>query len=368
MSVINRMLLELDERHDSTAQQRLPGLVRAVPVRLPTPPVRPWLWVALGIASILLLGLFIWRTIPPAKTTSATAVPAPRRAPLAPTAQALQLQPTASLDQARIATAAEQVQPIAVVPTPIPAPVTDPIAPSSKPAKPPKKFLLPAREDAADTGDKSESVIKTSPGAASATAGIKHVSKEQQADFRFREALTLAAQSRTPETQTALEDALRLDPKHLAARQALLSLFLKAKRYPQAEQVLQEGLRLNLSIVPLASALASVQFEQGDPTAAIATLEKYAAQATGNADYHSFYAALLQRVGRHAEAIGQFQAALKTQPNHGNWLMGLGISLQAEKRYADAEQAYNRARASKGLSPELLAFVEQRLQQLRQAH
>jgi len=47
--------------------------------------------------------------------------------------------------------------------------------------------------------------------------------------------------------------------------------------------------------------------------------------------------------------------------------MGLGISLQAEKRFADAEQAYTRARSNPGLSAELQAFIDLRLQQVRQA-
>lgn len=362
MSVINRMLLELDERHDSSVQH-LPGMVRAVPVRLPQTSVRPWFWAALIIATSLLLGLFIWR----ATTATQATIQAPRLSSTTP--PPLQLRSAASLDQARTAAAVEDTQPILIVAPPlIPAPITPTLAPSnSKPIPPPKKFILSARDDAADSSVTSASVIKTSSGAPNATTNMKHISPEQQADFRYREALTLVAQSRAQDAQTTLEDALRLDPKHLAARQALLSLFLKAKRFPQAEQILQEGLRLNLANAPLASALASVQLEQGDSAAALATLEKYASQANNNADYQGFYAALLQRLGRHTDAITHFQAALKVQPNRGNWLMGLGISLQAEKRYVEAEQAYNHARGGNDLSPDLLAFIEQRLQQLRQA-
>jgi MSHA biogenesis protein MshN len=44
--------------------------------------------------------------------------------------------------------------------------------------------------------------------------------------------------------------------------------------------------------------------------------------------------------------------------------MGLGISLQAEKRNGEALDAFQRARASGGLSQELQAFVERRIQQL----
>ena len=347
MSVINRMLLELDERHDS-AQQNLPGMVRAVPARLPGTPYRVWLGDVLAIALTLLLGFFIWRMAVSQKTAIApvASAPAATAAPLPALASTpLQLQSANALE--RVPVAADEVQAIILAPTPIPAPVATPTL---------RKNFLPKQDVASEIGVSADSTI----------LGMKRVSKEQQADFRYREALSLMAQSRVSDAQTALEDALRLDPKNLAARQALLSIFLTAKRYPQAEQILQEGLRLNLAVAPLATALASVQLERGDPAAALVTLEKYAPQAHGAAEYHGVYAALLQRTGRHAEAIEQFQAALKIQTNHAPWLMGLGISLQAEKRYAEAEPAYSRARAGNGLSPELQAFVEQRLQQIRQ--
>jgi MSHA biogenesis protein MshN len=87
--------------------------------------------------------------------------------------------------------------------------------------------------------------------------------------------------------------------------------------------------------------------------------------AQGNADYVAFFAALLQRQGRHEEAIEQFQAALRVKPATGVWWLGLGISLQAANRAAEAQDAFRRARATNNLSPELAAFADQRLKQLQ---
>jgi MSHA biogenesis protein MshN len=44
--------------------------------------------------------------------------------------------------------------------------------------------------------------------------------------------------------------------------------------------------------------------------------------------------------------------------------MGMGISLLAEKRLPEAQEAYKRAVRSDNLSPELRNFVEQRLNQI----
>jgi len=76
-------------------------------------------------------------------------------------------------------------------------------------------------------------------------------------------------------------------------------------------------------------------------------------------------AALLQRQGRHEEAIEQFQVALRLRPGAGVWWLGLAISLQAANKAAAAQDAYRQARAAGNLHPELAAFAEQRLRQLQ---
>jgi tetratricopeptide (TPR) repeat protein len=75
-------------------------------------------------------------------------------------------------------------------------------------------------------------------------------------------------------------------------------------------------------------------------------------------------AGALQRQQRHREAAEQYQAALRAQPGNGVWWMGLGISLQAGQRNAEALDAFQKAKAAGTLGPELQAFVERRLAQL----
>jgi MSHA biogenesis protein MshN len=46
------------------------------------------------------------------------------------------------------------------------------------------------------------------------------------------------------------------------------------------------------------------------------------------------------------------------------WWMGLGISLQADQHLPEAREAYNRARSTGGLTPELRSFVDRKIEQL----
>jgi MSHA biogenesis protein MshN len=184
----------------------------------------------------------------------------------------------------------------------------------------------------------------------------------QRAEGEYRRALASLQDGRMLDAVAALEQALRLDPAHDAARQTLVGLLIEAKRTDEAIRHLQAGLALDARQPALAMLLARLQIERGG--SGIDTLIRTLPYAGTNADYHAFLAGALQREQRHREAAEQYQAALRAAPGNGVWWMGLGMSLQAEKRNGEALEAFQRARASGSLSAELLAFVERRLQQL----
>jgi len=184
----------------------------------------------------------------------------------------------------------------------------------------------------------------------------------QRAEGEYRHALNALQDGRMTEAVAALEQALKLDPNHDAARQTLVGLLIEAKRTDEAIRHLQAGLILDPRQPALAMLLARLQIERG--ASGIDTLTRTLPYAGNNADYHAFLAGALQRQQRYREAVDQYQAALRTAPANGVWWMGLGMSLQADKRNVEALEAFQRARASGTLSAELQAFVERRLQQL----
>ncbi len=200
---------------------------------------------------------------------------------------------------------------------------------------------------------------------ANVTKQVRQLTPSQRAENEYRKALSLVQQGRVAEATDALSLALQQDARHAAARQTLIGLLIEARRFGEAERRLQEGLSLDRAQPELAMTLARLQVERGDTDAAITTLERSQSHAADRADYQAFMAALLQRQGRHGEAIEHYRQALRRSPS-AVWQMGLGISLQAENRYQEAREAFSRARAANTLSPELQAFVEQRLRQLGQ--
>ncbi|AZP11496.1 tetratricopeptide repeat protein [Undibacterium parvum] len=193
----------------------------------------------------------------------------------------------------------------------------------------------------------------------------KEATTLQQAEGEYRQATVLQQQGRTAEAVAMLEQALKIDGQHAAARQSLISLLLESKRYDEAMRYLQQGLAQDQNQTGLAMILARLQVEKSNLPAALATLQASLPYAGERADYLAFLAALLQREARHKESIDLYQKALKRSPQNPVWWMGLGISLQADGRRPEALEAYLRAKSLTGLSPDLVAFVEQRIAALQ---
>ena len=233
-----------------------------------------------------------------------------------------------------------------------PAPVAEPG--SSAPVAPIRPRPVPA--------------IKANAKVAAQTSGnavpMKQVSSAQQADAEFRRAAGLMQLGRIADAIAGYEAALRLDAGHDAARQALVALLLEGKRNVDAEKVLLDGLNNKPEQTGLTMLLARLQVERGALELATSTLEKSLPFADTQADYQAFFAALLQRQNRHKEAISHYQIVLQHAPGNGVWLMGYGISLQAVERNAEAKDAFQRALDTQTLSPELQAFVREKLKSL----
>jgi len=210
----------------------------------------------------------------------------------------------------------------------------------------------------------TQSDIQPNVPVSSGALPMKLISPAQQADAEFRKAVDLMQQGRVADAMAGYEAALRLDAGHDAARQALVALLQEQKRSTEAERVLQERLKNHPQHTGFAMLLARLQVERGALEQAVATLDKSLPYAGTQADYQAFFAALLQRQSRHKEAIEHYQTALQLVPGKGIWLMGYGISLQAVQRNDDARESFRRALDSKALSPELQAFVQQKLKEL----
>lgn len=370
MSVINQMLVDLERRRASGEErQHIPDHVRTLPAE--TRDTRGMV-ILIAVVAMLLLAAVVWWWLVTPRYPVTDSTPTP--VPVMPAASAAEQQEAVeriaqrmSLELMRVPESVGAVADPAPIPAVTVIPTREPsVTAAAKPslgdaqvpiataaaraAPPPPVKAAPAAKIAADE-----------PPRVTITKQIREQTPRQRADAEYAKGTAALHQEQRTEARAAFEAALRIDPAHHASRQALVGLLLDARQPAEAMRGLEEGLQLAPAQYGFAMMLAGLQMERGELDAAAQTLARSLDHGSVNADYLAFYGGLLQRQQKHAEAVVQFQRALQLRGNAGVWLLGMGVSLEALGRAADAQEAYRRARAAGNLSAELQAFAEQKL-------
>ena len=371
MSLVNKMLRDLDARHAAPGERAaLPSAVTPLAARqAPSRGRGVWLGVALLLAGVVAAaGWWLSNATSPIATTPAPVVsaapaaappnplpPAVLPAPTLAAADLLPAPPPAAPDdpglrlEANLATRpAEGPREEPAASKPRPAPVAIPAAPAAAPIRPPVT-ALPKEVSPASTTEPSISKQPRLPSAA------------ERAEADYRRGLAAQRQGQTEEAAARYQAALSEQAEHTAARQSLAALLIELRRYDEADAVLRQGLALGPARLASTLALARLNVERGQTAEALELLLGNAAAGERSADYQGFAAALLNRAGRHQEAAERYQAAARLAPGEGRWWAGLGIVLDAQGKTAEAREAYQRARGLPGLPADLALHIDQRL-------
>ena len=399
MSVINKMLQELDRRHAGArpqGQARHPD-IRAVATARSG---HEWFWRAVAALMLVAAMWTVWVVYQLQPRSVATelayraAENARRRTPVA-TAPAPAADPAPVVAQAAAALPAAvdyASSPSASTPSETPA-VSAPAAPAIVPKPAPEKLAAPieslrlaltidtplaprsralAKPAVASTGPTPVASAQPARVSRPADAGPGRVEKRdrsqapvERAEAAYRRAAALLNSGRVADAEEALLAALDADPTHQAARQTLIALYLEQRRIEDARRHLQEGLAANSAYAPFAVALARIHVDRRDYAVALDVLDRATPAAGAGADFHALRGAVLQRLSRHGEAADAYRQALATGVQAGTAWVGLGISLEAMNRRPEAAEAYRRGIATGSLTADVLAYAEQRAQQLR---
>lgn len=238
------------------------------------------------------------------------------------------------------------------------------------PAKPVVSEASPAKERSKVEGLERASSVASNETAQAADKSAKPPliektlalgSPRERAEVEYRKAIAAVNQGRVDEALAGLRSALQQDGFHQAARQLFVKLLLEAKRPDEAIEVLQDGVQAQPAQIVWAMSLARLQVDRGDLPGAWQTLNFSQPAAMRSADYQGFSGHVLQRLGRHKEAIERYLAAARLSPGDGRWWLGLGLSLDAEGRASEAREAFQTAKSSGTLSSELVTLVDQKL-------
>jgi predicted Zn-dependent protease len=373
VSVINTMLRGLDERARREGRKgQLGDAVQATAPESAVTAKRVLLVVAAGLGgAALATGLWLYLqgmlapkpaaipAPPPPVLAAAQSVttpgPAPADAAASPAVAPAATRAAATLATTPVAESAVQAAPAQSIKPIPPAPV---VAAIVRPA------LAPTPSSAAPEG--APEPPRPSPAAITARpAGGKTYSPKQVAGNLMAEAAALDREGRLDEAKRPLRQVLAANPDDVAARQMLVQLHIDTGHLDEARELLEEGLQQQAGNAGLAWTLARLKAESGDVPGAITLLEGIRGSARDDPQLHAFEGALLLRSQRYADAVQAYLAALRTDPANPSWLLGIGAALEGAGNTADALEAYQRAEAVAGLTPEQAEFVSARLTRLR---
>jgi Tfp pilus assembly protein PilF len=115
--------------------------------------------------------------------------------------------------------------------------------------------------------------------------------------------------SKPEEAEPLLRQAMKADPKYVAAFNDLGVMLMRGRKYAEAEQVYLEGLQTNPKSATLLENLGTDQVHAGKYEEAITTLRAALRLQPARGEAHLQLGAALVETGRYAEAEGELMAA-----------------------------------------------------------
>jgi MSHA biogenesis protein MshN len=348
VSLINRMLQDLDRREALHA-----GEAKAVRASSAEPARSEWFWRALVVllaAALAWMGWVAIQLLPrtPLVTELAYRAASDARARGEPKPAAPAPAPVAQI----------------AVPTPAPLPpelVPQPAAPVPQPNESLRletELRTPLAERAAPVAEKPKLAVAPPP------AAKRSRERLSPAETHFRRATVLLKDARVGEAEEHLQAALQVDPSHTAARQAYVSLLLEQQRISTARGLLLDTLGADPAQAPFALALARIYAMGRDYAGALAVLDRATSGGQSSADFQAFRGAMLQRLGRHEEALVAYQNSVREGTPPATAWIGYAISLEAVGKRSEAAQAYRQALTTGPITAEAREYAESRARAL----
>jgi tetratricopeptide (TPR) repeat protein len=154
-------------------------------------------------------------------------------------------------------------------------------------------------------------------------------------------AITAFQNSKPDEAEALLRQAMKADPKYVAAFNDLGVMLMRRQKYADAEKVYLEGLQSNPKSVTLLENLGTDQVHAGKYDAAITTLRAALHLQPARGEAHLQLGAALVETGRYSEAEAELLAAkLDTGADEAGLQLYFGKLYASTGKYGKAIEAF----------------------------
>ena len=381
MSVINKMLRDLDERRATSLG---PGLRAGTQVVLAEPAgsTVSLLRIAQGISTVGLLvgvGAVGWWYLQE-QTNAPAPLAAAAPAVAAPPMQTVSALPAASAASAAsvAASAVEVAMPVAPAASEavavLPPHAALPVSTSSVPA--PATLVAAMPVPAASAPPVVVTEMRQPPVAAAPKVPVVKAPSDR-AGLQLTPSIwggppPVAPKAATvvPVAPVAPEPVVQAQRQQAAAREALVQAqgLYSGGSVDAAITLLQDALTGAERAAPpapvavqlsLVRELARMELAQGRAAAVLDMLGRVEPLLAGQADLWAVRANAAQRLGRHQETVQFYATALQTRPAEQRWLLGSAVSLAALGQLTQAAELAEKARAIGPVSKDVLGYLRQ---------
>ena len=170
------------------------------------------------------------------------------------------------------------------------------------------------------------------------------MNKSENAKKLFFEALALIDSSNFQDAELRLREALRLAPGQVSVLTNLSIVLMQQNKRAEARAFAENAIAINSKSIESLLVLADCHAHDERFMEAIATYDKFLALEPGLAEIHNNRGIVLERLGRHANALDGYDRALSLAPNSEMRTRTAG-TMHHLGRHDDALAAYERALA-----------------------
>lgn len=143
------------------------------------------------------------------------------------------------------------------------------------------------------------------------------------------------------------------------SRAAALELLREALAVSERSNVIGSPSPTTAVLASLARELARMEMAEGHVSQALALLTRLEPSLSGEAEVWAMRGNAAQRLGRHEESAQAYQRALRLRPNEARWMLGAAVSLAAMGQTEPAAEFAEKARVGGVLSPEVATYLKQ---------
>jgi len=191
---------------------------------------------------------------------------------------------------------------------------------------------------------------------------LESTTAKQQADVLYRQA---ESNSDDFSVSYKLEQALKLDPRHLKARLLLAKKLHNQGQLSRTAELLDQGTALFPGNLQFINTRAQLYLQQKKPNDALKTLQRIDLVSSSNETYLSLLAATYQQLQSFTDAAKVYQRLVIVNPEKAeNWL-GLALSHEKTGNPGLAIEAYRNALSKNTLKESVTSYIRQRLTELR---